>query len=127
MKNSKNVLKVEDIDIRELITGYSKSNELEGLVKMKMDFLETFCGGQTSKALDDLETLAIHMELKALGGKSWLMLSTILNNDEAVQKIIHFLEKETEKGMIAVVDSRFEKISKVRFEKRTYLLIPAAI
>lgn len=121
---NKNVL---TLTIGELLENNSKSNELNGLISIKQWFYETYYGAK-NPYLDQLETLAISLDIKALGGEYWHNLSHSLESEIWVRKTIRFFEEESEKGIIVIVSDfyDFPDFTKGRYKNHTFVLIQKA-
>ena len=112
-------------NVRELIKDCSLSNEFADFVEMKINFYHDYCNGEKREDLERLHVIALKLDVRATGGKSWQYMSNRLDEPKSVERLIKDLTSVIEKHAVMVFDPTFTKFNTLNMDGRVFLLIPA--
>ena len=118
----------KDVKIRveELVRGCSTSNEIAGVVEMFAEQYEKGDRKEKREDLNELEIIALKLDIRAVGGTSWHNMLNVLCDRSATEKYISYFKNEIEKGCVLVVDRGITNFYKVVMDGKTFILAPAA-
>ena len=123
MMNDKKDVKIR---VEELVRGCSTSNEIAGVVEMFAEQYEKGDRKEKREDLNELEIIALKLDIRAVGGTSWHNMLNVLCDRSATEKYISYFKNEIEKGCVLVVDRGITNFYKVVMDGKTFILAPAA-
>ena len=112
--------------VEELVRGCSTSNEIAGVVEMFAEQYEKGDRKEKREDLNELEIIALKLDIRAVGGTSWHNMLNVLCDRSATEKYISYFKNEIEKGCVLVVDRGITNFYKVVMDGKTFILAPAA-
>lgn len=125
----KDIKKTSTLEIK--VKGLSKRNDLEGLVRLKWSYADTFFYpkdeevAKYKKVLEDLELVASCKNIYAVGGNSWQLLSAILDSVEGAEIIYNTIARYAPQEAIVFVDKEAEEFSTETIDGNVFAVFPA--